>query len=182
MRSAVRSYGDMVLASCRTNVNLQRIVDGIGRMALADIEQIPQPPWIREGLVELKKRQQRAETLNRLNVAVDEGIVIGFNDPGMGEMREWRGPRQFVKIGNGEVEIEPGHLLWLPVMGGVWFETKFGDSVPPELISNSISCGTVSKADYHLAYRAAISKAHQHDGEIIDLVPSSTQPFRIIRK
>ena len=80
--------------------------------------------------------------------------TIGRMPDPVGEMRRWETSETFIRIGNGQLEIHYGQLIWLETSGVVWIDSIRSHVIDPLLLRHTVSCGHVPRTAYMAAVRA----------------------------
>lgn len=149
---------------------IQSLIDRAGFLSDEDIENAQVPlPWFRLALRDLRAKIREAEWASQIDQLVTDDAV---DDP-EGEMRQWMGERQFLRMGKTSLEIEPGQLIFLPDEGGIWFDTAFCRDIDPLVDAQSTSRGRVTFKGYKQACRDRLN------GVVVDEEPLVARPYGV---
>jgi hypothetical protein len=130
--------------------DLARLVETIDHLTEAAIKAAPVPlPWMRQGLLALKRRQ----FASALAAELEHHIVNGQVTDPIGEMRRWEGSDTYIKVGRSSLEIQFGQLVWFDA-SGVWIDTIHAEIIDPLLRQETVGCGRVTRTTYMEAVRA----------------------------
>lgn len=138
---------------------LAGLIDNIGTISIQDIEAAGLPmKWMREAVLALKDRHDKAARLGMLSSANSDFIQDGRMPDPMGEMRQWIAGTTYVKLHRGSsIEVKTGDLVWLPIRGGIWIETIYSTMIDPVVMPRTQSKGIVHKSAYMVAYKSKLA-------------------------
>jgi len=169
-----RSLKALFEYECKRQPALAALVERIDTVSEQEIAATPvKLPWMRTALLQLK----RDRAVEMLAVDLEPMIVDGLVSDTIGWMRNWVGPSGFVSVGRTALEMHPGQLVWLDFTG-MWIDTIYAATVPPEVLANTRTLARVSRTEYYEAVRKRMNGMTAPAGVTGG---SPQQAFRIFR-
>ena len=144
---------------------LQAIIDNLGSYTEDDLANVPgQPLWIRNELVDLKRRD--GKTIEQFAEETADRMVV--NTPTaepLHEVRQWVGNPTFLRTGGKlEIEVNPGELLLLmPAFLEARVDhvaVKLNPTQWQNMLASSSPVGYMTATDYRIEVRNRLNRKH----------------------
>jgi hypothetical protein len=133
-----RNIDSMLDYEASKNPELALIIEGITEMSNKDIDSLTLPlPWFKTAL------KRRRATMLAGSFANNMGSY-GFSEDFEGEIREWVSDTAFTKVGNTDLQVTTGTLVFFPNSGGVWIDLIFSHNT----FNVPRNCGYGTKATF----------------------------------
>jgi hypothetical protein len=163
--------------------DLLHMIENLNAMTNEDIRAAKvKLPWIRNALLDLKKRGDDAKLNESLAQHLERYIVDGFIADLTGETRRWNADGLFVKIGRTQLQMKQGQLIWFDGTG-IWIDTIYTTVIDPLLLRHTTSLGRTTRSEYMNAVRNDIRQRDQTTTPAALDVSTGTQSqtFQIFR-
>ena len=162
----IRDSISMLQYEAKRNPELASIVNNINFVSVEEIQNLKKMSWIRNALLELKKKNIFSNLSNDLNSILDNKQQMYYPDLS-GETRRWVGGDTYIKMGKSHalIEIRTNQMVWFGP-NGIWLDTIHSKTIDPMFYSNTVVIGKMTKLEYFEAERL------RRNGSIVSASPT----------